>query len=133
MLLAILLLFVLDTAYVSYVYQKKKSPFAWPIYALKIVVTLFISVLYLPFFEYFLSFMACTTDIEGDKVLLIFPEAECRKDIQLVNFILALLATIIFFVITSVATLTLFEGRNVGNNPNSRYSFQYFDSLNFLG
>lgn len=125
-LLALLLFLVLDAAYVSYIYSNKKSSFTWPIHILRILVMMVTTIFFLPTFEYFVSFVGCVKDSSGKSVLALFSEVECGTGLHLANSVLAIVAAVILVSITIISTLTLFEGRNIPNSPNSRYFCHVF-------
>lgn len=106
--------------YINYIHTNNKSSFAWPIFLLKVLVTLVTTIICLPVFEYCLSFLACVRDNSGTLVHYIFTEQKCGAGIMLGNMIVGGIAALVFTYLTFVFTLTLFEGRNIPSNPISR-------------
>jgi len=54
---AVIGLMILDFFFVSYSVSRKKNAFSWPVYALRSVLSLTITILFMPLLDYFLSML----------------------------------------------------------------------------
>jgi len=111
---------IIDALYVSYAFSRKRYSFTWPIIILRYIGTLFMTVLYLPFLDYFISVPACVTDKSGLSVHSFYSEVRCWNGVHILHAIFAILGSILFVATTAVLSLTYFEYKGVSNDPNAR-------------
>lgn len=60
MIFALMLVFLL-----SYSLSKAKQSFTWPVYLLRFLISLFITILYMPIMDLMFSMIACETNESG--------------------------------------------------------------------
>ncbi len=112
---------VIDALYVSYAFSRKRYSFTWPIIILRYMGTLFMTVLYLPFLDYFMSVPACVEDKNtGLTVHSYYSEQRCWNGVHILHAIFAIFGSIMFVTVTAVLSLTYFEYKGVSNDPNAR-------------
>ena len=111
---------ILDIIYVSYSFAKKKYAFVWPLNALRFLLSLFISILFLPFFNYFASILNCVYDDDGDYVQIYFPNTLCWSGIYILHAVCSIFLIIIFAFICFSVSITYFERRSTSNDSTSR-------------
>lgn len=130
-LLVILIgLVVLDILYVSYSFTRKKFSFMWPLYALRMILTFFITFLFLPILDYFVGVAGCLRDpISGKLVHHEFTEIECYTPVHLIHTIFSFVITVFFVILAFVVGLCYFEckplTRDVTARWNARFKFIY--------
>ena len=64
-LLGVILLIILDILYVSYSFSRKRFAMMWPLYVLRSVASLVVTVFFLPITETLISVIECNTDENG--------------------------------------------------------------------
>jgi len=112
---------VIDALYVSYAFSRKRYSFTWPIIILRYMGTLFMTVLYLPFLDYFMSVPACVEDKNtGLSVHSYYSEVRCWNGVHILHAIFAIFGSILFVTVTAVLSLTYFEYKGVSNDPTAR-------------
>ena len=111
---------ILTFFYVSYIFSKKNVSFNWPILFLKYLATLFITIFYLPFLDYFVSMVACVKNTSGVSVHSYFTNVECWKGMHILHAVFALVMAVFFFFLCSIISLTYYEYKTTSNDPNSR-------------
>ncbi len=62
MLLLVILLIILDIIYVSYSFSRKRFAFMWPLYVLRSVASLVVTVLFLPITELLMYVINCNNN-----------------------------------------------------------------------
>lgn len=120
--LVVVALVFMMSLYVSYIYNRKKAVFSWPVVVLKNILLLFTTIFFLPFFEYFITIPACVDDKSGNSVHQYFSEVECWKGGHIIHAVFAIITAINFIVISLTASLTFFEYKNTNNDPTARVS-----------
>ena len=65
----IILLMIIDIFYVGYSFSKKRFAVMWPLYVLRSVTSLVVTVLFLPITETLTNVMSCTIGESGDLVM----------------------------------------------------------------
>ena len=113
---------VLDIIYVSYSFSKKKFAFVWPLHVLRILFSLFITIFFLPLFDYFISLLNCVYDSNGNYVHAYFSNVQCWNGIYILHAVIAIVMSIVFVVICLAVSMTYFECRSTSNDPTSRYN-----------
>ena len=116
-----LILFVkLNIIYVSYSFSKKKFSFMWPVYTLKAFFSLFTTILFYPFFDYFISMMSCAKTTEGKYVHMEFGEIQCWTGAHILHTVFAIFAAGIFLETAYVVCICYFECKSSANVPTAR-------------
>jgi len=126
--IAILGFSIINIVYVNYAFSRKKFSFNWPIMILKYIATLFVTILYLPFLDYFISIVACVKDNGGNNVHSYFTEVLCWNGMHILHAVFAILGSLIFFCMSIVISLTFFEYKSASNDTTARVSAR----VNFL-
>ncbi|CAD8157650.1 unnamed protein product [Paramecium octaurelia] len=99
-----------------------KSAFTWPIYILRIMIQMFLSVLYMPIMDLFFSLIACTTDENGNKINQIFIDVTCWQGAHIVHGIVSILAIVLFYLLCITFSLIYYEPRYLPKEPLSKKS-----------
>src|SRR3990167_3357964 len=87
-----IILTVLDIIYVSYSFNRQRFSVLWPLVVLRSVVTLSVTVLFLPVTEFLIGILQCETDPEtGKMVLESYPEIQCWAGIHILHASVAIL------------------------------------------
>ncbi len=120
MLLALVFLIIIDIAYVSYSTSRTKFTFSWPLYALRTLILLFTTVLFLPILNYFFSVLSCITNNQNKIAHIYFNEIVCWENIHILHSIFAILIAIIFISIAIIVGLTYFDCRTSSADPGAR-------------
>lgn len=118
--LSIVVLVILDIFYVSYSFSKKKFAFVWPLHALRSLCSLFVTILFLPLLDYFMSVLGCIYDLNGNYVHHIFTEMVCWQGIYIVHAVLSIIISVVFVVISLTVSITYFECRSTSSDPTAR-------------
>lgn len=119
-LLIVILLIIVDILYVSYSFSKKRFAFMWPLYVLRSVASLVVTVFFLPITETLISCIECNTDESGRLVLEIFPDVECWKGWHLLHSLLACVFNFIFIIICAIVAYAFFEPRMNSGDRTAR-------------
>lgn len=120
--LALCVVTILNIFYVNYSFGNKKTSFTWPLYTLKSLMSIFLSVLYIPILEYYLSIVGCTSNKQGVLVQYSFSTVVCWKDLHILHGCLSLMISFVFILICLIAVLLTFECRNSENDKMARTS-----------
>ncbi|CAK82689.1 unnamed protein product (macronuclear) [Paramecium tetraurelia] len=99
-----------------------KSAFTWPIYILRIMIQMFLSVLYMPIMDLFFSLIACTTDENGNTINQIFIDVTCWQGAHIVHGVVSILAIVIFYLLCITFALIYYEPRYLPKEPLSKKS-----------
>ncbi|CAK66138.1 unnamed protein product (macronuclear) [Paramecium tetraurelia] len=99
-----------------------KSAFTWPIYILRILIQMFLSILYMPIMDLFFSLIACTTDENGDNVNQIFNDVTCWQGVHIVHGIVSILGIVIFYLFCITFAMIYYEPRYLPKEPHSKKS-----------
>ena len=132
----IICLVILDVFYVSYSFTKKKFAFVWPLHALRSICGLFVTILFLPLLDYFVSVLGCINNGEGVLVHSFFTEIRCWTGIHILHAVLSIIVSTIFVLVSLVVSITYFECRSTSNDPTARFhitSTFFIDSSLLLG
>jgi len=120
LLLGLILIMILVLTYSYYMTSKKRPTLHWPLLAIRVALYLSSSVLFFPIMDYFISIFSCSENSAGQFVHIYFSDTTCWKGLHLAMVIFAVIIALIFLIITSIVTLTLFEARPVRDNFNSK-------------
>ncbi|EGR30970.1 hypothetical protein IMG5_119850 [Ichthyophthirius multifiliis] len=104
-------------------------------YKNQIFCQIILPILYLPFFDLFLSIMRCKPNDQGQYMHKIFVEVQCYQGNNLLHSFFAGVAALLLFFVTYLATITNFESRYISNriiikqNKKQITIFLYFKRL----
>lgn len=115
-----IVLILLDIIYVSYSFQRKKFAMVWPLLLLRTIVTLTVTVLFIPITELLLSMFSCTTNSTGELVFDLFPDIVCFTGMHLVHVVVGSVIGIIFILVSLVVTMNNFEIRITSQDITAR-------------
>lgn len=120
-LLFVILLIIIDILFVSYQFSKKRFAIMWPLYVLRSVASLIVTVFFLPITETLISVIECQTDPDTGKLQLdLFPEIECWAGWHLLHSLLASFFNLIFIIICAIVAYAFFEPRMNSNDKTAR-------------
>ncbi len=119
LLLIFIAIIIFELAYSYYTASKRRLVPTWPVVMVKLMLTISSNVFFYQFMDYFASILACRTHKSGQNVHSYFSEQVCWEGIHLATGILSIFIIIVFFGISIIATLTLFEARPLKNNLNA--------------
>ena len=111
LLLVFIAIIIFGLAYTYYTASKRRLVPAWPVVMVKFMLTISSNIFFYQFMDYFVSILACRTNKSGQSVHSYFSDQVCWEGIHLASGILSISTFIIFFGISSIATLILFEAR----------------------
>ena len=103
------ILVILNIAYVSYSFSRKYFTYTWPLYVLRNVAKIFVTVLFMPALELFLSITVCQENADGVLVNTICSELICFQGEHYIHMMVALIVTIVFLVICLIVAINLYE------------------------
>lgn len=86
--------------YVSASFTQKKFTFLWPLHALRSICGLFVTVLFLPLLDFFLSVLNCIEDKNGRKVHIFFNDVVCFQGEHLIHSLLDVIVIVAFILIS---------------------------------
>jgi hypothetical protein len=124
LIIFMIVLVILDIAYVSYSFNKKKFRFTLPLVLLAQIVPLFVTILFIPVTEFLLNIINCSpSETDPDvQVLQYFPTVVCFEGSHLIHVSITMFFTSIFVFISTVVAMALFEPRMTANTIASRRS-----------
>ncbi|CAD8065320.1 unnamed protein product [Paramecium sonneborni] len=102
--------------------NKKKQENNWIKKGLKIFINLFLSILYLPILDIFITIIDCGYDKNGIYIHNQFQEQKCWTDTHILHGIVAILFAIIFYGYCVCFALLYYESKYEPTNPNSKMS-----------
>lgn len=103
-------LVILNIVYVSYSFSRKFFTYTWPLYVLAKVVKIFVTNLFMPIFELFLSIYKCQLDSSGQHyVNSVTSGMICFQGFHYVHMAISIVISIIFVVICIVCAINFFE------------------------
>ena len=105
---------ILDIFYISYSFTKKNQAFSWPIYSLRTLLSLMTTILFMPFFDYFMSVLQCETRYSDTtktnvSVHKLFPTVVCWSDVHILHAAMAIIISIVFVILSFLVVLIYFE------------------------
>ena len=119
--ITLVVLVLLDITYVSYALSKKNLTLLWPVKLLRNVVSLFVTVLFLPLLQLFVSMLACAeNETETGYVHSNYRDVECWTGTHIIHAVAAILVSILFIIISIIVCLTYYESRTTTNDPSAR-------------
>ncbi|CAD8151019.1 unnamed protein product [Paramecium pentaurelia] len=102
--------------------NKKKQENNWIKKGLKILINLFLSILYLPIIDVFISIIDCGFDENGVYVHNQFQDQECWVDTHILHGIVAIIFSILFYCYCVCFSMLYFESKYIPTDPNSKMS-----------
>ncbi|CAD8069136.1 unnamed protein product [Paramecium sonneborni] len=77
--------------------KKKKEENSWILLILKILINLFLSILFLPYIDLFISIIDCENDGNGNYQHYYFPNQQCWQEAHIIHGIIAIIMILIFY------------------------------------
>ena len=112
---------VLDIIYVSYSFNKQIFTVMWPLVVLRNVVTLSVTIFFLPVTEFLIGMVECNNDPEtGKSVHNLFPDVVCWQGTHILHGVIALIIIVVFVSISLIVALNYFESRISSSDPTAR-------------
>lgn len=103
-------LVILNIFYVSYSFSRKFFTHTWPLYILAKVVKTFVTNLFMPIIELFISVYKCQLDETGNfYVNQIESSLICFQGFHYVHMIISIVISVIFVVICIICAINFFE------------------------
>ena len=118
-LVGVVLLSALMIFYLGYSLSKKKMTITLPLLLLKGTLSLLLSILNLPIFEYFFSVIKCKSNTD-QSTHIFYSEVVCWSGIHLLHSIVAIVISVLFLVFSLGVALIFFECRDIHTNPSAR-------------
>jgi len=115
----IVFLVIIDIIYIGYSFSVKRFAVMWPLYVLRSTCSLFVTVLFMPLIDLFMSMAQCQVE-NGELAHYAYKDVPCWKGMHILHGSLAIMITGIFFVICCIVGLTFFESKNEPNDPSAR-------------
>ncbi len=112
---------IADIVYVSYAISKKKFSFLWPIKALRGILGLFVTGMFLPLLELFFLILTCEQDDNGNSINTTAPEIVCWQGLHILYAVSAIIVSSVFIVIAWVIAMTYYEVSSDSENPEAKY------------
>ncbi|EAS07526.3 PAS domain S-box protein (macronuclear) [Tetrahymena thermophila SB210] len=125
---ALVILIIIDIFYISYSFTKKNQAFSWPIYSLRTLLSLIVTVLFMPLLDFFLSIISCqsTTLSQGSGITSsvyvheFFSSVVCWQDVHILHAVVSIFISIAFIIVTFLVVLIYFECLHNSNDPTAR-------------
>jgi hypothetical protein len=106
----IVILIIINIAYVSISFSRKYFTYTWPLILLTTVFKVFVTVLFMPIFELFLSMFTCSYNSVSDKYLNnITSNLVCFEGLHIFYMTISFLVTIIFLAICITIAINFYE------------------------
>lgn len=103
-------LVILNILYVSYSFSRKYFTYTWPLYVLSKVAKIFVTVLFMPILELFLSLFVCKYDeIDGKYKNSTSTDVVCFEGFHILHMIISLIVSTIFLIICIIVAISFFE------------------------
>ena len=103
--------------YVSYYYTKTNVGLNTPITVLRTIIYLFITLLFMPIIDFFVSIWNCD---ENGNHYYFGNSLVCWKGIHIVLTIFSIISLLLFLLISGLLTVTFYECRTTSNDPMAR-------------
>ena len=107
----LILFIIIDIAYVSISFNRKKFTAIWPLVILRNFVNIAVTVLFLFITEVLISMIACTASNDGLYRHLMFEDVVCFQGWHIFHTAVSVLFNIIFMTISLIVVLNYFESR----------------------
>jgi len=119
-------LVIFNIAYVSYSFSRKYFTVTWPLYVLRTVAKIFVTILFMPIFgkilfilELFLTTLHCVQ--YGDVVATHIGHIKCFYGFHFLHIFCAIIVAIVFVLICLICALTFFECSNEEEDLTAKY------------
>lgn len=123
-LMLIVILTILNIIYVIYSFNRNYFTYTWPLVILNNIVKIFLTLLFMPILEYFISVFLCTfhTDANGINVKVITPtyEITCFSTEHIIYCIISAILCFIFTVICLIVAINFFQSSPVESDLDKK-------------
>jgi hypothetical protein len=125
-------LVIINIGYVSYSFSRKYFTVTWPLYVLRNVAKIFVTVLFMPILELFFSLFNCVHESEAVPHRLLATVATnttsnlyinnisndivCFQGSYYVHMLISLIVSILFILICLIVALTFFENSEISDD-----------------
>ncbi len=115
-------LLLLNIAYVAYSFKIKKFTYMWPLLLLRNIAQLLVTVFFLAITDVLIIVIQCTYNPEGKLVNFYFSEVECWTGSHILHGINSVLILSIFVFVSTGVAITYYEIRMTSGNQLARTS-----------
>jgi hypothetical protein len=120
----LVLLVVINIAYVSYSFSRNRVDSVWPLKILRSVVSFIVTVLFMPFFDILTSMLECEEKVDSQGLTKIVnhyaPNLVCWKGEHYVHATFAIIADVIFVIICLVVYIFFYESNSSTKDHSAR-------------
>jgi glucose uptake protein GlcU len=120
----LVLLIVINIAYVSYSFSRNRFGAVWPLRVLRSVVSFIVTVLFMPIFEVFISMVECEEEIDSTGAVHYVNHYAhnliCWYGEHYVHATFAILVIVAFVIICIVVSITYYESNTSNHNHSAR-------------
>lgn len=113
-------LVIVNIAYVSYSFSRKYFTHTWPLYVLSKVAKTFVTILFMPIFELFLSMFTCNLNDYGYYINNISPELICFESFHYLHMVISFIVSILFLIICMTVAINFFECSEISNDVEAK-------------
>ena len=123
-------LVIVNIAYVSYSFSRKYFTITWPLYVLRNVAKIFVTILFMPFvgiyslvkLDLFLSVLICHSDPNNPQILITeIGEIRCFYGFHFLHVFCSIIVSIVFLLICLICALTFFECSNEEGDLTAKF------------
>jgi hypothetical protein len=124
-------LLIIDFIYVAYSLSRKRFPIMWPLYILRYVCNLFVTVLFFPllrintiqhtnsYLELLLSVLSCEYT-QGQYTHILYPQMICFQQYHIIHSFFSIALSFIFMLISLLVSYTFFDTSFISKDPSAR-------------
>lgn len=107
--------------YVSYSFNRKYFTQTWPLIVLRNVAKTFVTILFMPILELFISIFVCNkNNDDGLYYNSIATDLICFRGAHFVHMFIALIISIVFFIICVIVAINFFECSEIGEDIEAK-------------
>jgi hypothetical protein len=118
--LSLVILMIVNIAYVSYSFSRNFFTVTWPLYVLRYVAKAVVTIFFMPLQEIFISILSCSVDSTGKSVNSFSPSIECWTGFHFLHLFCSIAVSIVFIMISLIVALTYFECNDGGDNHGAK-------------
>ncbi|CAD8168019.1 unnamed protein product [Paramecium pentaurelia] len=111
---------IMLACYIGFNVKKRKEENSWILMILKIIINLFLSILFLPFIDIFISIIDCQNDSNGNYVHYYFPNQQCWKSAHIIHGIIAIIMIVFFYGFCIIFGVIYYESKFISEQANSQ-------------
>ncbi|CAD8155764.1 unnamed protein product [Paramecium octaurelia] len=106
--------------FIGFNIRKRKEENSWILLILKIIINLFLSILFLPFIDIFISIIDCQEDGNGNQVHYYFTDQQCWVGAHILHGIIAIIILLIFYGFCMILGGIYYESKFMSDQANSQ-------------